>query len=205
MIERKKKKCEGRNKALGFEGCGEYFFLYKYGLCLECFKEWAYTTGEGAEFRQKNRLNTSDPIKRNAKLKAKSDNVLPKLKQEAVGVFHGYIKLRDQGKPCVSCGAPYRADFQATHCFKAESYSSLKYHELNVHGGCETCNIHKDGNFKEYLKRLPGRIGPEQFQELLQLAGKDKKQDFKWERAALEEIISTYKQKTKELKTKAEY
>ncbi len=108
--------------------------------------------------------------------------------------------MRDKGKPCISCGTPWHQDFQAGHFYKAELFSTIKFHELNIHGQCVQCNIRKEGNESEYRVNLPQRIGKENFDHLNHLAVIDKKTDFKWDRETLLEIRKYYRKKIKKLK-----
>ena len=40
---------------------------------------------------------------------------------------HKYIRERDKGKPCISCGKPWQPTFQAGHLFSRKQYGGLKY------------------------------------------------------------------------------
>jgi len=115
-------------------------------------------------------------------------------------VFNKYIRLRDKGKPCISCLTPYMDSFQATHYHKAELYPTLKFNELNVFGGCIKCNLFLDGNLEMYGVNLPERIGQEKFNELNQLAANEKKTVHKWDREELKKIRTKYNLKIKQLK-----
>lgn len=134
-----------------------------------------------------------------AKEETKQNKSLSQLLINVRTVCHTYIKKRDYGKPCISCGEPWHKDFQAGHYYKAELYSTLKFDELNIHGQCEGCNIRKDGNLSEYAVKLPNRIGIEKVEELNELASLDHQKDFKWDRIELNKIRQYYKSKTKEL------
>ena len=112
--------------------------------------------------------------------------------------FNRYIRLRDFGKPCISCGCP---NFDhASHFFPVRGNPKLRFDEDNVHGGCARCNTFMYGNQFEYGQRLPDRIGKNKFDELLmrkQIADKDT--TFKWNRWEVIEILEKYKQKCKDL------
>ena len=101
---------------------------------------------------------------------------------------HKYIRERDKGKPCISCGKPWQPTFQAGHLFSRKQYGGLKYHLDNIHGQREYCNLRLEGNVTEYTLRLPERIGSDRFDKLIKLARLEKKYVKKWTLYELEEI-----------------
>lgn len=82
-------------------------------------------------------------------------------------IFNTYIRKRDKGKPCVSCGCKVEGNGHASHFFSVGSHPNLRFNEDNVHVSCVECNLHKHGNLAEYSIRLPKRIGPDAFNSLL--------------------------------------
>lgn len=86
--------------------------------------------------------------------------------RELQQVFNQYIRLRDRGKPCISCGKTLQGKYDAGHYYSVGSYPNLRFHEDNVHGQCVECNQHKHGNLIEYGINLPKRIGPKRVQAL---------------------------------------
>jgi hypothetical protein len=89
-------------------------------------------------------------------------------RKELQVIFNTYIRLRDEGKPCISCGrnlAGRKVD--ASHFFSTGSYPNLRFDENNVHSACIPCNQHKGGNLIEYAIRLPERIGQEAYENLV--------------------------------------
>ena len=201
-IPPKKKECKkGTGKAKDFKGCNEFKYIHRYGLCSSCFGEWLYSSGEGKKLlygavnkAQKPRIELEAAIKEHEENKG-----LPSLLVNVRNVCHTYIKLRDKAKPCISCGNPWNKDFQAGHYYKAETFSTIKFNELNINGQCKQCNLRKDGNFGDYSLNLPRRIGQENFNEITRLADLHKKIDHKWDREELKKIRKEYNIKIKEL------
>ena len=118
------------------------------------------------------------------------------LKAIAVRHFHQYIRNRDQGEPCISCGQ-YKEDLQAGHFHSAGKHPSLKFNEDNVHGQCLYCNFYLHGNLIPYSENLITKIGKERYDKLtfnIQLA---RQVGYKWDRFFLIELIETYKEKNK--------
>ena len=91
-----------------------------------------------------------------AKLKTRSEWL-----KEAQTAFNGYIRIRDKGKPCISCDKPDNGQHQrhASHFRSVGAAPHLRFHLLNVHASCATCNGVLSGNLLEYAKRLPNKIG----------------------------------------------
>jgi hypothetical protein len=110
--------------------------------------------------------------------------------------FNTFIRVRDQGKPCISCARPLVGKFDAGHFYSVGSYPNLRYHEDNVWGQCVHCNRDKHGNPIEYGIKLPLRIGQERF-EALQSMRNTKLQLTVPE---IQELITVYKKKIKDLK-----
>lgn len=128
-------------------------------------------------------------------MKAKS---LPKLKAEAQKVFNSYIRKRDEGKPCISCGE--KRTLQAGHFYAVGGYDALRYNEDNVNGECAGCNCFSESHLILYGLNLEYRIGFERVQKLHELAKDYKMNGYKWSKPEVMEIIETYKQKLKEWK-----
>jgi len=202
MIEPKEKPCKGTGLAKGY-GCGKMTKHRVYGLGkMCCYSGWLLNSENGRIKLDRARLKVTKPRRdfENFKQERKERSDLPNLIKSVKKVCHEYIRLRDKGKPCISCGTPWHQEFQAGHFYKAELFSTIKFHELNIHGQCVQCNIRKDGNESQYRVNLPLRIGEDNFKALDDLASLDKKVDFKWNRDTLIEIRNYYRNKIKELK-----
>jgi len=124
---------------------------------------------------------------------------LPKLKAKVQIVFNLFIRLRDKGKPCISCGTAWE-DLQAGHFYSVRQYDGLRFNENNCHGECTYCNYFDDMHLLNYKQNLPERIGQDAFDELIESAHDYKQNGYKWSRTELLELLETYKQKVKELK-----
>ena len=108
-------------------------------------------------------------------------------------VFNAYIRKRDEGLPCISCGnEPKKAN--AGHYFSQGGHSNVRFDEDNVHLQCEHCNSYLSGNLLNYQIGIEKRIGCERLLELHARAHIVKK----WTIDECKEIIETYKSKLKE-------
>ena len=169
--------------------CKEYFRpdkpLQHYCLKAECVEEWVRVARE-KQWKQ-----------RKAKLKEELKTVQDWTK-EAQKVFNEFIRLRDSGKECISCGCEITGRVNASHYYSAGGHFAVRFDEDNVHNSCVKCNMYLSGNLEEYGRRLPERIGKERFEALKQRAN----ETANYSVDDLKNIIYIYKQKIKEWKTK---
>ena len=140
-----------------------------------------------------NEINTKKWQKKKAKLKLDLMTVQDYVKL-AQTVFNKYIRLRDAGNVCISCGKkPLKEN--AGHFYNANNHWSVRFNELNVHLQCEHCNTFLSGNLIEYRTNLINKIGLEQ----LTLLEAEAKKTRKFTIDELKEIIETYKKKIKDI------
>jgi len=116
---------------------------------------------------------------------------LMKLAQQ---VFNKYIRLRDKGKPCISCLKPPKKE-NAGHFFSAGTHTAVRFDERNVHLQCEHCNSFLSGNLLMYRENLLAKLGYEEFERL----SVEAMQTRKYTREELKEIIEIYKKKIKDV------
>jgi len=112
---------------------------------------------------------------------------LPKLLKKAQIVFNRFIRLRDQSKGCISCGAEVT---EAGHYYSQGHHSALRFSEINTNGQCPRCNRWLHGNLINYRNGLLSRYGKQNL-DLLDSVGTRPKAK-KWERHELEFIINHY-------------
>ena len=81
-------------------------------------------------------------------------------------VCNEYIRERDKGKPCISCGRYHAGQMQAGHYRSVGAAPHLRFNEDNIHLQCAPCNNHKSGNAIKYRIRLVQRIGVDKVEAL---------------------------------------
>lgn len=113
---------------------------------------------------------------------------LPKLLEKTQKVVNAYIRKRDEGLPCISCGG---VGNQAGHYFTVKGYSALRFNEWNIHLQCAGCNMFKHGNQAMYRIGLVERIGENAVKELEFEAVNNRVK--KWTRTELNDLIDRYK------------
>ena len=115
--------------------------------------------------------------------------------REAQTAFNAWIRARDEGLPCISCGRHHQGQWHAGHYLSTGARPELRYTESNVHRQCAPCNTHLSGNAVLYRIGLINRIGSDAVEwlegphELPKLTADDYRA-----------IRDTYRQKLKEIK-----
>lgn len=74
--------------------------------------------------------------------------------------FNKYIRARDAGQGCISCGTT-SGQMQAGHYRPTSTSAELRFNEINVHVQCSRCNTHLSGNLAKYRAALVDKIGVE--------------------------------------------
>lgn len=144
-------------------------------------------------------------IQRNLATKAKARKVQKKADMERLktlgthhketqAIFNRFIRLRDQGLPCISCGLSTGAQRQAGHYRSVGGHPELRYDPDNVHSQCCACNDWLSGNLINYRIGLLAKIGPERVERL---EGPQEKRQYRVDE--LKAIQAEYKAKAKEL------
>lgn len=103
---------------------------------------------------------------RKEKLKTKSYWV-----REAQAVWNAYVRWRDYGKPCASCGVVMRHipgghNIDCSHYRSVGSAPHLRFHLHNAAAACVRCNRDLSGNVVELRKGLIARIGLEKVEAI---------------------------------------
>lgn len=103
-------------------------------------------------------LRRADKVKRE-KLKTRGDWI-----KEAQIEFNKYVRLRDSGQGCISCGSACGAGAiggsgDAGHFRSRGSAPHLRFDERNCHLQCKRCNRYLSGNVADYRVGLVKRIG----------------------------------------------
>lgn len=92
-------------------------------------------------------------------------------KHKAWKVFSEYIRRRDADEngmvKCISCATvDHWKNMDAGHFIPKSVSSALRFHELNVHGQCPSCNQWKSGNLTDYALSLQRHYGPDILEKL---------------------------------------
>ena len=122
---------------------------------------------------------------------------IPELIAEAQHDFNRYVRLRDAGRGCISCGANLQSGgvgggFDCGHYRSRGAAGHLRFHEDNAHGQCKRCNRRLSGNVACFRLGLAGRIGDERLAAL-----EADNAPHKWTRTELIAIRDEYRAKAR--------
>lgn len=153
--------------------CREWFYPVRNGqlVCsIECVGAYGRQQTDKARSkaaqlakqrqRDKQKEDRAAWRERKEKLKTKPDWM-----KEAQAAFNRYIRIRDAGKPCISCGALPEQKFGGTmdcgHYRSRGAASHLRFNLLNVAAQDVHCNRDLSGNASGFRMGLIERIGLE--------------------------------------------
>lgn len=108
---------------------------------------------------------------------------------------NAFVRLRDAGLPCISCGRHHEGQWHAGHYRSRGAAVNLALDPRNIHRQCAPCNNHLHGNAIGYRAGLLERYGLE-FVEALEADNTPRHQTAQ----EIDAIRDTYRAKTKELK-----
>ena len=117
---------------------------------------------------------------------------------EAQAAFNAYIRARDHGQGCISCGTNKQGiQYHAGHYRTRKAAPQLRFDESQVFLQCSSCNNHLSGNLINYRRELLNRIGQA---EMDRIECDNSEARFTIEDA--KRIKAQYKAKLAELKTR---
>jgi len=129
------------------------------------------------------------------------DNDKPLRTKAAQQAFNTFIRIRDKGLSCISCGNMPNfsnhvggSGIHAGHFKSCGAHSELRFNELNCNVQCFRCNVHLSGNIKDYRPNLIKKIGLDKVEWI-----EGPHEPKKYTCADLKEIELKYKLKIKEL------
>lgn len=139
--------------------CGVKFTPMQMGQKVCGWKCGLAVAPAGREKAQKAIQQREKAEHRERKEKVKSKGKHAKAAQDS---FNAWIRERDKGLPCISCGTTADVQYAAGHYKPSGSNPALRFEPLNVHLQCNrNCNMAKSGNLGPYRVELIKRIGQE--------------------------------------------
>lgn len=122
---------------------------------VACSVECAAKLARKRNLARENKKTAKDTAERKKRLKTRSDWL-----KDAQKVVNEYVRLRDAGKPCISCDKPDYGTHQrhASHYRSTAAASQIRFYTLNIWASCAQCNTMKSGNLIEYRIRLNQKI-----------------------------------------------
>jgi len=98
------------------------------------------------DIKASKKLERKDLRERKDKLKSRSDHL-----RECQTACNAYIRERDKGLPCISCGTQ-KPDIQycAGHFKTRGGHPELRFHPMNINKKCnKRCNLMLSGNISD--------------------------------------------------------
>lgn len=176
----------------------------------ECIDGYAEAQAAKAERAEAKKARAAAKVERaETKKRLRELRPLREFLAEAQAAFNAWVRARDEGLPCISCGELHPPElgpggaWDAGHFLSRGAHPEKRFMEDNVHRQCKVCN---GGSAKSpakaltvsqrYAIELQRRIGPERYAKLLEPIPVAK-----WTREQLTEITTTYRAKFKALKS----
>ena len=139
---------------------------------------------------------------RSKERKAKAEHRRRKMDVKPIGywmkrsqsAFNAWVRARDAGQPCISCGRFHNGQNHAGHYRPAGSNPELRFEPDNCHLQCAPCNSHLSGNLTNYRPALIAKIGLERVEWL-----EGWHEPKRYRREDYQAIEAEYKAKLKEL------
>lgn len=108
--------------------------------CAMAFAKKQSAEKSAREIRKQEKLQRDDLRERRKALKTDSE-----LKQEAQRAFNAYIRARDEGEACISCGEANPPDlhggqWDCGHFKTVGGFPELRFVECNAFRQCKSCN-----------------------------------------------------------------
>ena len=176
-------------------GCGDYF---RPGDDDPDFIRWCCEACQKLIYRaslQKSRDSRAKAAKKDNNKKRRDVQPISHWLKLTQGVFNEFIRLRDAGDGCISCGTTSNIQYCAGHFRTRGAAGHLRYDELNVHKQCnKRCNLELSGNIAGYRPGLIKKIG---LKAVISLENNNTLKS--WEREELELIRKKYRKQLKEL------
>lgn len=109
-------------------------------------------------------------------------------------VFNDYIRARDEGQGCISCGSTTAISYHAGHFRTVKAATQLRFNEDNCNLQCAACNTHHSGNIGPYRINLIAKIG---LQRVLALESDNN--PHRYTREELDTLRARYRKKLRDL------
>lgn len=169
---------------------------------LECVEAWAQAQAAKREREEAKAARAAVRVEKAKDRQAKDAmKTIADLIAEAQKAFNWFIRLRDDGKPCICCGRTSTTvqgvgahGWDCGHYRSTGSASHLRFNEDNAHRQLVLCNRYGAGRAVDYRIGLVARIGLARVEAL-----ESSNHPHKWDRSELVEIAKTYRAKARQL------
>ncbi|AUR90581.1 NinG protein [Vibrio phage 1.162.O._10N.261.48.E3] len=155
--------------------CRKYFLteeMMRFGAQHFCTFDHAVQYANKASTKAKGKAIKDKHERKELRKRKESLKSASEYTKEAQTAVNAYIRARDYGKACISCGRHPKAKGLKGHNIDAGHYRSrgaaghLRFNLLNIHAQCVKCNREQSGNVVDYRIRLIEKIGVELVESL---------------------------------------
>lgn len=133
------------------------------GICKTCAKPFIRFRSTQQVCGPRCALKTVKADKRKAAEETRARRVALKSRrdwlEEAQKAVNSFVRARDRGLPCISCGCAWSETFQAGHFMSRGARPELRFDLDNIHGQCIRDNMHLSGHLLGYRRGLIERKG----------------------------------------------
>jgi hypothetical protein len=150
------------------------------------------------------RLVKADKKRERVAVKARKEKLKTRREwiAEAQAVINKYVRARDAGCGCISCGNKpgnrYGGTMDCGHFRSVGSAPHLRFLLWNMAAQCVRCNQHLGGNAIEYRRGLVARVGLERVEQIEAMQG-----SAKWDIPYLKRLKAVFAKKTRRLEKRA--
>lgn len=171
MAKKPRRKCANQS-------CRQWFHPSRDGqivCCYECAtvvgkEQAAKKRAETVRAEKKRQLQEEKAGRQRRRERRVALKTKSKWKGEAQNAFNRYVRLRDSGKPCISCGRlplqKYGGTMDCGHYRTRGAAGHLAFNLHNTAAQCVQCNRDRAGAQKAFEQGLIQRIGPEKVEAL---------------------------------------
>ncbi len=114
-------------------------------------------------------------------------------------IVNKFIRMRDKGKNCISCGFPLKGVYDAGHVFSVNQHSGIRFYEPNIFGQCMQCNRYNEGEHVKAKLNAKERLTVSEYDNLEKRAKIALRIPYTWTRTELKEIRKEFSNKIKQL------
>jgi len=145
---------------------GEYVPL----LPMQTVCGWECAQALAEKKREKEKLEAAKIERAADRAKKESLKNRAQWMREAQTAWNGYVRMRDYGKPCASCGAKpeqkYGGTMDCSHYRSVGAAPHLRFHLHNAASACVKCNRYLGGNVVALRAGLIERIGTDKIEAI---------------------------------------
>ena len=179
-MQKKKKKCKGNGKAKTHSGCGKELYLFRYGLCKDCYKDFLFNTSEGKEILEKSKIKAvsiaKNRVKKQQIQKRKQQKELIRTKsyweKKLQKEINTIVRMIDRGHNCISSQKKLSRKYDAGHYYSVGSTPTIRFNLHNIFAQNVNENQFNGGNPIGYVRGLKEVFGYAYAEEVICLRAK---------------------------------